>query len=186
MAAILIPISLAIATVLAFLVFANSRLRRGISRALLALIVFASTLAILWVAMVAVLLYFVLEPWPRSLRQGPDTQYSRECFEKTLGCKPAEDFSTIYCREEWSFGGDSVHSIRVQFRDSTAVTELIKHLALTIATSDQLPARYLSGPGWWPERNLLDSMTEVYERQGGEFIWVDRQNKIVYYQRAFF
>jgi hypothetical protein len=40
--------------------------------------------------------FYILEPWPFSLRQGPDTVYSQERFRKVLGFVPENEVNSIF------------------------------------------------------------------------------------------
>jgi hypothetical protein len=119
-------------------------------RFLLGVLSFGATISLLWICLVAVSIVLLFEPWPLSLRQGPDTEYARSCYARHLSPSPPDRVTHIYCREEWGFGGDSIYSIRFSFRDESILPELIRHLRLErVDPKNQAHVRYLHGPSWW-------------------------------------
>ncbi len=145
------------------------------------------TAGIIWVAFVGLFLVQVFEPWPLSLRQGPDTAFSRACYEEFLGETPPADVTRVYCRKEWGFGGDSIYSIRFAFRAPSTVQAIVARLELNpVPAAERDRVRYLSGPGWWPLQVELSHARDVYQRNGIEFFWVDSESMEAFYQQANF
>jgi hypothetical protein len=55
-----------------------------------------------------------------------------------------------------------------------------------VPVSERAGVRYLSGPGWWPRRDYLLGVGDVYQRRGIEFLWVDPASREAFYQLAHF
>lgn len=143
--------------------------------------------AIAITASLAFALVVLLEPWPVSLRQGPDTTYAKEAFERQLGDPPGLGITEVYAREEWGFGGDGIVSIRFHYRDDAFPEELRAALALEpLDTEARAIARVLAGPGWWPSAAVLRGLRDAWGRAGVETLWVDRGARLAYFQRANF
>jgi len=83
-------------------------------------------LLIIVFALIGAFYVALLEPWPLSLRQGPDTNYARSCFERHLEEVPSPTVVEVYCREEWGPHGDSIYSIRFSFDHHSEVERLAK------------------------------------------------------------
>ncbi|MEN8260285.1 MAG: hypothetical protein ABFS02_06825 [Pseudomonadota bacterium] len=124
---------------------------------------------------------------PFSLRQGPDTDYARACYERYFGRAPPANVGGIFCRQEWGFGGDSINSIRFSFSDRWPLDRLFDDLQLDrVHGNDRGDVRYLAGPDWWPGKDRFASLEEVYQRAGVEFLWVDEDAGEAFFQRADF
>jgi hypothetical protein len=146
-----------------------------------------ATAGIFWVALVGLFLVQVFEPWPLSLHQGPDTVFSRACYEEFLGEAQPADVTRVYCRKEWGFGGDSIYSIRFAFRAPSTVQAIVERLELDpVPAAERDRVRYLTGPGWWPLQVELSHARDVYQRNGIEFFWVDSESMEAFYQHANF
>jgi hypothetical protein len=129
----------------------------------------------------------LFEPWPLALRQGPDTTFSRSCYAEFLRGAPPIDVSRVYCRKEWGFGGESISSIRFAFRGTSTVDAIVNRLRLeAVPASERDRVRYLGGPRWWPQKDQLSRVRDVYQRRGIEFFWVDSEAMEAYYQHAHF
>ena len=140
-----------------------------------------------WAVIMGLFLVALFEPWPLSSRQGPDTTFSRACYEEFLGEPPRADVTNVYCRKEWGFGGDSIYSVRFTFRAASTVQAIVERLQLdAVPAAERDGVRTLSGPGWWPERDELSRVRDIYQRRGIEFLWVNSEAKEAFYQKAHF
>jgi hypothetical protein len=140
-----------------------------------------------WALLFGAALAALFEPWPLSLRQGPDTEYARACFERQLRRPPPPGFVDLYCRQEWGFGGDSVHSIRFTYPEDLAAAAVARHLGMDrVGEPDRSTLRYLRGPPWWPSRAELSGLPRVYRRGPYAVLWMDPVSRTGYYQKAAF
>jgi hypothetical protein len=162
------------------------RSRRLRSRVLFAVAGSLATAAVLWALIGGLFVVALFEPWPLALRQGPDTAFSRACYAELLGDAPV-DVTEIYCRMEWGFGGDSIASIRFVFQSPSTVDAIVRRRQLeAVPAAEHADARYLGGPKWWPPKDRLLSVRDVYQRSRHEFLWVDVETMEAYYQHAGF
>jgi hypothetical protein len=93
----------------------------------------------------------------------------------------------VYCRKEWGFGGDSIASIRFAYGATSTIDSIVTRLQLVaVPASERGGVRYLSGPRWWPAKDRLLEIREVYQRRRMEFFWVDSEAMEAYYQHAAF
>jgi hypothetical protein len=157
--------------------------RRAAVRLSLAIAGGVGTACLIWAVTVGLFLGALFEPWPFSLRQGPDTAFSRACFADLAGGTPPEDVTGIYCRREWGFGGDDILSIRFAYRRAETIEAIVTTFQ-RVPASGRDEVRYLSGPGWWPAKDMLQA-GEVYQRRRA-FLWVDVKAMEAYYQHANF
>lgn len=142
---------------------------------------------VLWALIVGLVVTALFEPWPLSRRQGPDTVFSRECYAEFLGEAPPADVTQVYCRKEWGFGGDSISTIRFAFGATATIDAIVERLELEVVPVSGLDrVRYLNAPGWWPARDRLSRVRDVYQRRNIEFLWVDRESMEAFYQHAQF
>lgn len=187
MSLLLGPVLLMAACLLGALAYRRLRGRGAFVRILGAATAFAGTLAAAFASLVGIFVVGTAEPWPLSLRQGPDTDFARRGFERQLGLAPPATVTDLYYRNEWGFGGDSIHSFRFRFEDPSVVRAIVAGQGLSEAeTEDRAEARYLAGPPWWPEREELNRLPRVYSRRGSDTFWIDEANGRAYFQRANF
>ena len=153
---------------------------RGLAAALAA----SGTLLFLLLAAFFVALF---EPWPFSLHQGPDTDFSRGCLAEILGDPPPDGVMRVYCRQEWGFGGDDIISIRFTYNSRATVDAIVRRLQLQlVAAPERQIIRHLDGPGWWPGRAALARARQVYQKGGVDVLWVQPESSAAYFQRANF
>jgi hypothetical protein len=129
----------------------------------------------------------LLEPWPISLHQGPDTAFSRSCLVQVLGTPPPDGVSRVYCRQQWRFGDERVISVRFSYDSQATVRSIVSQLQLRlVGASERSSVRRLDGPGWWPAQAALDRAREIYQRGGIDVLWVQPESNDAYFQRAAF
>ncbi len=158
----------------------STRRRRWTVRAAVAALVIAwlpvGAFATLWVA--------VTEPWPLSLRQGPDTASARETFERNLGFAPPPSVTQLFARLEWGGPGEHLLYVSFHFEDDAVLEQIVTHLRLE--RDDEAPAAPdFSGPAWWPPMDSLDQIAEIYRWPNGQpqrfvRLWVDRSASRAY------
>jgi hypothetical protein len=151
-----------------------------------AVVVGLGTACLIWVSTVGLFLASLFEVWPFSLRQGPDTAFSRECYEEFLGGPPPPHVTAVYCRREWGFGGDDVYTLRFTFRERSTVQQVVERLQLEPVPESERGGRYLSGPEWWPSRDQLWRLGDVYRRKDTVHLWIDYEAMEAFYQEANF
>jgi hypothetical protein len=145
------------------------------------------TACLIWLAIGGLFLAAAVELWPLSLRQGPDTAFSRSCYAEIFGEAAPADVTRIYCRREWGFGGDGIDSIRFTFQDAATAQAIVTRLQLeAVPEPERGGVRYLSGPRWWPAQAELSRLRDVYQRRGRAFLWVDPASKEAFFQLANF
>ena len=128
----------------------------------------------------ALVLYAVLyEPWPVSTRQGPDTYFSLDAFQRHFPEVDPTSIDEVYAREEWGFGGDTIDTFRFRLdanpvRQQAAIDAIVAANSLSPLTPGEATgARVLPAPDWFPSAEKLHSLPEVWGR-GNIFLWVDR------------
>jgi hypothetical protein len=183
----LLVVTLTVSVVAALAVGWWLRNRRLVVRVLIAVIGGLATACVMWALIAGLFLAAIFEPWPLAIRQGPDTAFSRECYAEFLGDPPPIDVMRVYCRKEWGFGGDSISSIRFAYRATSTIDAIVTRLQLAaVPASERDGVRYLSGPRWWPAKDRLFGVRQVYQRRRIEFLWVDSEAMEAYYQHANF
>jgi hypothetical protein len=170
-------------------VFYRLHRRSFLSRLLYSLL--ASSGALLGIGFVLIGAFYaaLVEPWPLSLRQGPDTDYARSCFERHLEKVPSPTVVRVYCREAWGPHGDTVYSIRFSFEDHSQVERLAQLQDMyQVEDPDRRGYAYYRGPSWWPTEAEWFALPEAYayRQYDEEHLWVDPAARIAYFQKAGF
>ena len=154
----------------------TTRVYFGVSRVLFALV---------WLASCAPVAIFVAiaQPWPLSLRQGPDTAYAKQGFEKLIGIPPPASVSAIYYRadEGWL---DSGYRLRFTCHDPSVVIQIAQRLQL------QESGEMKAGLGsrdvrWWSEKRQLKTLKCFAREKPGAYywyLWYDPNSGIVWYE----
>jgi hypothetical protein len=152
-----------------------TRVYLGASRALLALVWLASCIPIASFVM-------IIQPWPLSIRHGPDTQYSRQGFVTLVGFAPPPSVTDIYYRADEGFR-DSSYRLRFRTSDSAVVTQVVTRLQLIETNNVQ---GLLSGsPKWWLERTQRKNLLLYAREQSGKhywYLWYDPVTGMVWYE----
>lgn len=157
-------------------------------RILLRLTLGALALAATGAVVLFLVVYVALvEPWPFSLRQGPDTDYAREVVHRYFGTTPPEGIQRLYAWDSWAGPGESILYLKFRFDD-----EKVLHRFLTPDSfwrlerlSDKEMARLTTfrGPSWWPPDAELRRFPRAY-RRGNAVVWVDPSGRLAYLQDA--
>jgi hypothetical protein len=152
----------------------------------------------------AVVVIGLWQPWPLSLKQGPDTQTARAGFENVLGFAAPATVSAVYYRKV-AIMGEATHHIRFTFDDTAVVEEIVGRFdLLRVPPEDRSRAlvgfvRVHSAPAsWWPAERVngadtvyVDRHTWAFARgdpQGTRFIpvsrilWLDEAARTVFYR----
>ena len=142
-----------------------------------------------WVTSAAVmaLAVVVIQPWPFSLREGPDTEWSRPGFEAAFGFPAAESVTELYYRK-FSFWQSNEVYVKFQFRDPAVVDEIMESLQMGECDRPQTYAviQHHFRSRWLTENKpASEKITECYESpwvSGGQhFVWIDRPARLFYY-----
>ncbi len=145
-----------------------------------------------WVisAVVIALALAVFQPWPFSLREGPDTEWSRSGFEATFGFPAAESVTELYYRK-FSFWQSQEVYVKFQFRDPAAVDEIMKSLRVEKADRPRtytVIRRHFRSRWLTENKPASEKITESYESPwvsgGRQFVWIDRPARLFYYMAA--
>lgn len=114
----------------------------------------------------------ILEPWPLSLQQGPDTENAVEGFSRVLGFTATENVNNIYYR------GidirDQDRSLKFTTCDSTLTTIILEGMEQQDG-GQRPPAFHLNDRlKWW----FTPEEAATYEHWTTEFreVWIDREN----------
>lgn len=170
-----------------WVVFRRFRRRTVLTRLLFSLL--ASTVALLAIGVSLIGTFYVLwiEPWPISLRQGPDNSYAHACFERVTGEDLPPTFFGVYCREDWGPFGDSTYSIRFSFDHRSQVDQFVQLMDLRqIDDPGRSGFEYKTGPAWWPTEIEMFALPAAYRYAKHEYetFWVDPAARIAYFQKA--
>ena len=140
----------------------STRIYFGISRVIFLLAWLLSCVPIAFWTM-------IIQPWPLTLRHGPDTKYSRDGFVKLIGMSPPSSVSDIYFRED---GGwlDSGYRLRFRCTDESLVSQVISHLQLqeTDKTTIGLCSK---SPKWWKEKTHRKDLRLYFRENPGAYYW---------------
>ncbi len=143
-----------------------------------------------WVisAVVIALAVAVFQPWPFSLREGPDTERSRSGFEATFGFAAPESVTELYYRK-FSFRQSQEVYVKFQFREPAVVDEIMESLRMEESDRPQTYAviRDHFRDRWLTEnKSTSEKITECYEAPwvsgGRHFVWIDRPARLFYYR----
>ena len=118
-----------------------------------------------WISVLptAAIFLALTEPWPISLRHGPDTDNAKSGFKLLLGSAPPDSVNSIYFR---SIGFvDSSSFLRFDFSDPEIIEKMVDRFDLKMAPEDATrPPKHYSirarkdVTSWWPadEVNATD------------------------------
>ena len=153
----------------------STRVYFGISRLIFAIVWLLSCVPIVFWAI-------IVQPWPLTLRHGPDTNYSREGFAQLMGMPPPSSVSNIYFCEE---GGwlDSSYRLRFQCNDASLVTQMVTDLQLHEIND---PSRGYSPRAlkWWVDKDKHKGLRQYYKEKPNAYywnLWHDPASGIVWY-----
>ena len=145
-----------------------------------------------WVisAVVIALAVAVFQPWPFSLREGPDTEWSRSGFETTFGFPAPESVTELYYRK-FSFWQSQEVYVKFQYRDPAVVDEIMKSLQIEEVERPRtytVIQRHFRSRWLRENKPASEKITECYESPwvsgGRPFVWIDRPARLFYYMAA--
>ena len=152
------------------------------------------------------LLLSATEPWPLSLRQGPDTAHARQGYERLFGFAPDASLSSLYF---YSFNvRDASYYVRFRFDDAAVIDEIVQARDLVEAPDSarrdtrfdlRASSDHLS---WWPPETINAAESLFVDRRTGEkiagaipwnspigfsrLLWVDERNGLAFYREIEF
>jgi hypothetical protein len=137
-------------------------------------------LALSWVAASAVTagLVWMEEPWPLSLRQGPDTSLARGVFQRNFGVEPS--ISNVYARVDWT----GTMYLAFSFEDAALIQRIVERQSLRPARSTDTAEVVVARLSWFPSAAALSQIPERYvndSSRGRISMWVDRVRHRVFY-----
>ena len=125
----------------------------------------------------------IIQPWPFTLRHGPDTDYARKGFERIIGFDPPASISNIYYRADDGFL-DSGYRLRFRCNDGAVVTQVLTRLELQQTNNPTMGTLSMS-PKWWSERMQHKELLQYARIQPGKYywyLWYDPDTGTVWYE----
>lgn len=146
------------------------------------------------------------EPWPLSLRQGPDTAYAKDGFEQLFGHPTSESLSSLYF---YSFNvRDATYYVRFDYDDPAVIDTISQSRDLVRAPAEaRADTRFDlrasdSHLGWWPPDRINETQTIYVDRATGDkiagripwnspvgrtrLLWVDEESGTAFYRELEF
>ena len=110
------------------------------------------------------------QPWPLTLRNGPDTNYSQQGFARLVGFTPPASVSDIYYRED---GGivDSGRRLRFRCNDGSLVTQMVARLHLQETSNPMMGLSSTESPKWWAERAQHRGLRQYTREEPNRYYW---------------
>ena len=195
---VLIPLGLAGVLLLTFLARRRSSKGRRIYVAASSLFLVG---AWLFTANPMIVLIRLWQPWPLSLKQGPDTDYARDEFRRAFGFEVPPSVSAVHARRVAIMGEWTQH-VRFSFDDPMLVEDIVERFDLVRITEEDRSGslvgfvRVRSAPAsWWPVARVnaaevvyVDPDTLAFARgepQGtrvSRILWLDATGRTVFYK----
>lgn len=123
------------------------------------------------------------QPWPFTLREGPDTNYARKGFEQHLEFVSPTSVSQIYYHADEGFT-DQGYLLRFTYNDPATVTQAIQHLQLHKTNN---PESWIlnNAPKWWTEKSQYDGLACFTGERTNRyyFLWYDSKSRTVWYEK---
>ncbi len=114
-------------------------------------------------------LAILFEPWPLSLRQGPDTAAAKAGFADVFGADPADGVPAVYYRKKGAWN-NSVIYMRFDIDQPARLASLANAAGLVAYASDAPLPSPPDGPSWWDARSL-DTATMLYVEVRAGHVW---------------
>ena len=137
-------------------------------------------------AAVIVMALAVYQPWPFSLREGPDTEWARGGFEQTFAFAPPASVEELYCRRVSFWQSKEIYA-KFTYGDDRITARILGKLRMEKGEPRGYQEIRRHFPSWWlrgiPEH---DNATLEYHHRpsaahAGESVWIDRESKTLYY-----
>jgi len=127
------------------------------------------------------------EPWPVSMRQGPDTHFAETKLQKHFSYINLSSISDVYYRD-LNVKKDNDIKIRFHCDDVKIIDKIVDEMELV--KNHSMVDRLYSVDNklmWWPKENDVDEknidcyFNESEAHSEAIYLWCDRSNKDVYY-----
>jgi hypothetical protein len=128
------------------------------------------------------LLVMLLEPWPLSLRQGPDTATAKAGFAGVFG-DDAGGVARIYYRKESGWGDATIY-LRFDVDDRVRLAALANNAGLVVYASGAPRPSPPQGPSWWDSHSIdaADSLfIDVSPGRTVRALWLSAGSTTAYY-----
>jgi len=146
------------------------------------------------------------EPWPLSLRQGPDTAAARQGFEELFAAPVPESLSALYF---YSFNvRDASYYVRFDYDDPAAIDLIVRSKDLVaVPASARRDMRFdlrahPSHLSWWPLERINETQVIFVDRPTGDkiagripwnsrvgrtrLLWIDAKSRTAFYREIEF
>ena len=131
-----------------------------------------------------VLIISLTQPWPLSLRHGPDTSYAREGFAKHAGFSAPSSVSQIYYRIDGNWL-DVGYRLRFRISSPDLLHQIVTHHNMTKAEKMKMGLSSSRSPKWWREKRGKKGL-ECYSRENPGsyywYLWYDPATGTVWYE----
>lgn len=127
----------------------------------------------------------LLQPWPLTLAEGPDTEFARAGFERLFGRAPPPSVHGIHYRVEGP--RDPTFFLRCEGVDPALLAEAVERLRLQAAGVGP-PVRAWDGrrPSWWPDDESSGFDRVFTAGDGWEALWYsERDGRLLYREVTF-
>ena len=118
--------------------------------------------------------FHIYEPWPFSLNQGPDTEYSEEGFLKVLGFNLGAEINQVF------YKGYEIRDYDRYLRFSTCNKEIEDKVVVNLEKEQSgSPSSHLNSKlSWW----FLKDESSAFEHWASDYkeVWLDRQSCTFY------
>ena len=127
-------------------------------------------------AAIIVIALAAFQPWPFSLREGPDTESAWEGFEQTFGFAAPASVEKLYCRRVSFWQSKEVYA-KLTYSNSAITEQILNKLRMEQGEPRGYQEIHRHFPSWWlrgtPEHD--DATLEYHHRpsvtHAGEGVW---------------
>lgn len=139
-----------------------------------------ATLCLLVVLLMILIYVSLVEPWPLSLRHGPDTDYARDLFDRHVDRAGSDHVTDVYAWRQWGGPGEHVFFSCFVPRDPGLPGRVVRQWRLG-PVSDAVRSglrTWDDGPHWWPAPEVLAAARPMFSDGGGNpqaytYFWPD-------------
>jgi hypothetical protein len=127
----------------------------------------------------------VWQPWPLTLREGPDTDFARDGYARIFGGPPAGWVHGIHYRVDGA--RDPIFFLRCEGVDRRSVDGVVQRLGLQVSAATELSSSASAGrvPSWWPQAGLrFDAAFQ--RREGWTALWYRERDGLLLYREVTF
>lgn len=128
------------------------------------------------------LLVMLFEPWPLSLRQGPDTATAKAGFADEFG-DDASGVSRVYYRKESGWGDATIY-LRFDVDQGARLSTLANAAGLVAYATGAPRPSPPKGPSWWDARSVHTAdvlFIDMSSGRGMRALWLAADSATAYY-----